>query len=324
MWSGLWRNSNAPNGTNTAGWTALTMTDVGQPSGWTRAVSCIGVSKANSPNVVYFGTTDGLVKRVDSANATTPTVTDVTPPGLNGGTAQGGFVRCVAVDPTNSNNALVAFGNYNFQSLWYTTNGGQTWTDVEGNLAGADGPSIRWASMFYAGNQFYVFLATSIGVLMTNELNGSSTVWVHAAASEIGNILIGYLDYREADRTLAVGTHARGVFTTQIPTGPTGVEETQPEVFVLRQNYPNPFNPSTKIEFKVQLSGFTTLKVYDILGREVRTLVSENLQPGRYEVTFDARQANGEQAGELTSGVYLYRLTTSTGFSQTRKMLLMR
>lgn len=317
MWSGLWRNSNAPNGTSTVGWTALTMTDVGQPSGWTRAVSCIGVSKTNSPNVVYYGTTDGIVKRVDSANTAAPMVTDVTPPGLNGGTAQGGFVRCVAVDPTNSNKALVAFGNYNFQSLWYTTNGGQTWTDVEGNLAGPDGPSVRWATMFYVGNQFYVFLATSIGVLMTNELNGSSTVWVQAAANEIGNILIGYLDYRESDRTLAVGTHARGVFTTQIPAAPTGVDDglATPSEFVLRQNYPNPFNPTTTIGYRIQNDGFVSLKVFDATGREVATLVNEVQQPGDHSVTFDAR--------ELASGVYLYRLTAGS-FSQTRKMALVR
>ncbi len=317
MWSGLWRNNNAPNGTSTVGWAALTMTDVGQPSGWTRAVSCIGVSKSNRPNVVYFGTTDGLVKRVDSANATTPTVTDVTPPGLNGGTAQGGFVRCVAVDPTNSNKALVAFGNYNFQSLWYTTNGGQTWVDVEGNLAGPDGPSVRWATMFYVGNQINVFLATSIGVLMTNELNGSATVWAQAAANEIGNILIGYLDYRESDRTLAVGTHARGVFTTQIPAGPTGVagQGSQPEEFALQQNYPNPFNPATRIPFSVRGSWFVLLKVYDALGREVATLVNETKQPGEYSVVFDGN--------DLPSGVYLYRLTAGN-FSQTRKMTLVR
>jgi photosystem II stability/assembly factor-like uncharacterized protein len=85
--------------------------------------------------------------------------------------------------------------------------------------------------------------------------------------------------------------------------------------FRLEQNYPNPFNPSTKIGFKVQGSGFTSLKVYDILGREVRTLVSEYLQPGSYEVTFDA-------AG-LASGVYFYRLQAGE-FTQTKRLLLLR
>ena len=62
-------------------------------------------------------------------------------------TAIGGFVRCIAVDPNHSNRALLVFGNYNFPSLWYTTDGGANWTDVEGNIAGVSGPSVRWASM---------------------------------------------------------------------------------------------------------------------------------------------------------------------------------
>jgi hypothetical protein len=317
MHSGLWRNSDAPNGTTTNGWTALTATDVGTPSGWTRAVTVIGVSTSNARNVVYFGTTDGIVKRVDSANSATPVVTDVTPPGLNGGTATGGFVRCVAVDPTNSNKALVAFGNYNFQSLWYTTNGGSTWEDVEGNLAGAAGPSTRWATIFYIGTQLNVFLGTSIGVLMTNSLNGSSTVWTQPAASDIGNVLIGYMDYRSSDRTLAIGTHSRGVFTTQIPLGPTGVEENDltPKVFSLGQNYPNPFNPTTKISFALPVSSFVSLKVHDILGREVATLVNEDLPAGEYKRTFDG--------ANLSSGVYLYQLKTAD-YSSTRRMLLLK
>jgi hypothetical protein len=99
--------------------------------------------------------------------------------------------------------------------------------------------------------------------------------------------------------------------------GPVSVEEREalPQEFALHQNYPNPFNPSTKIGFKVQGSGFVSLKVYDVLGREVRTLVSEELKPGSYEVPFDA-------AG-LASGVYFYRLRAG-GFTQTRTMVVLR
>jgi hypothetical protein len=85
--------------------------------------------------------------------------------------------------------------------------------------------------------------------------------------------------------------------------------------FFLEQNYPNPFNPSTRIAFSVQRSGFTTLKVYDILGREVRTLVNETLQSGSHEVTFNAEG--------LSSGVYFYRLQAGE-FAQTRRLLLLR
>jgi hypothetical protein len=73
-----------------------------------------------------------------------------------------------------------------------------------------------------------------------------------------------------------------------------------PTEFVLNQNYPNPFNPTTKITFSIAESGLTTLKIYDILGREVETLVSEELNPGKYIVNFNAEN--------LASGIYIYSL----------------
>jgi type IX secretion system substrate protein len=88
-----------------------------------------------------------------------------------------------------------------------------------------------------------------------------------------------------------------------------------PVLFSLAQNYPNPFNPSTKIAFQVPADGFVSLKVFDVLGREVRTLVNEEMKPGSYETTFDAAR--------LTSGIYFYRLQTGT-FTQTKKLLLMK
>ncbi|NOX65590.1 MAG: T9SS type A sorting domain-containing protein [Chlorobi bacterium] len=94
--------------------------------------------------------------------------------------------------------------------------------------------------------------------------------------------------------------------------------------FSLDQNYPNPFNPSTKIQYTIAKSpllggdgrsGLVTLKVYDILGREVATLVNKNKKPGYYEVHFNA--------SSLTSGIYFYRLQ-SGNFIQTKKMILLR
>jgi hypothetical protein len=106
------------------------------------------------------------------------------------------------------------------------------------------------------------------------------------------------------------------------------IEATGPVQFLLHQNYPNPFNPSTKIKFSIPVgTGYapSVLKVYDMLGREVATLVNENLPPGSYEVTFSAEggSASGGDAAGLASGVYVYRLT-SGNFTQTRRMMLVR
>jgi hypothetical protein len=88
-----------------------------------------------------------------------------------------------------------------------------------------------------------------------------------------------------------------------------------PKEFSLSQNYPNPFNPSTKIEFQIFRFENVTLKVYDIIGREVATLVNEKLNAGKYEVHFDA--------SKLSSGVYFYRLQTEI-VSLTKKMVLLK
>ena len=87
------------------------------------------------------------------------------------------------------------------------------------------------------------------------------------------------------------------------------------EKFTLFQNSPNPFNPCTVIRYEIKNSGFVSLKIYDILGKEVVTLVNKKLSPGNYKVNFNAEN--------LTSGIYFYRLQ-SNNFQQTRKMILLR
>ncbi|MEP0862567.1 MAG: immune inhibitor A [Ignavibacterium sp.] len=97
------------------------------------------------------------------------------------------------------------------------------------------------------------------------------------------------------------------------------IEFNLPEKFVLNQNYPNPFNPSTKISWQSPVSGQTTLKVYDILGREVATLVNEYKEAGIYEVEFNVGQTFS--LSSLSSGVYFYKLTVG-GFTEVKKMIL--
>jgi hypothetical protein len=108
-----------------------------------------------------------------------------------------------------------------------------------------------------------------------------------------------------------------------------------PAFYSLEQNYPNPFNPTTKIAFAIPLSGgarggFVTLKVYDILGNEVATLVNEEKPAGRYEVEFSAKGGQGTSIRHLASGIYFYQLKvgSSSGsgqvFVETKKMILLR
>jgi len=92
-----------------------------------------------------------------------------------------------------------------------------------------------------------------------------------------------------------------------------------PATYSLSQNYPNPFNPSTVISYQLPVSGVVSLKIYDILGREVSTLVNEEKPAGRYEVNFPATGG----ASSLASGVYFYQIKAGS-FVQTKKMILLK
>jgi len=98
----------------------------------------------------------------------------------------------------------------------------------------------------------------------------------------------------------------------------TGVEQKWSEIpqkYLLEQNYPNPFNPSTKIKYSIPNNEFVTLKIYNILGSEVTTLVNQKQASGNYEVSFDA--------SDLTSGIYFYQISSGK-FNQVRKMMLVK
>ena len=100
-----------------------------------------------------------------------------------------------------------------------------------------------------------------------------------------------------------------------VPTDIGGNLSGMPTRFELSQNYPNPFNPSTQIKFSVPKEGFVNIKVFDVLGREVRTLVNEVKKPGYYSVDFDG--------ASLSSGFYFYRMETSS-YVETKKMMLLK
>jgi hypothetical protein len=90
---------------------------------------------------------------------------------------------------------------------------------------------------------------------------------------------------------------------------------TIPTEYVLKQNFPNPFNPATVISYAISTNSFVSVKVYDLLGNLITTLVSRNQEAGIYKVSFTAN--------ELSNGVYFYRISAN-GFLSTKKMLLLK
>ena len=117
--------------------------------------------------------------------------------------------------------------------------------------------------------------------------------------------------------TLAVPNAGNNTVSFIPLTVPTTIQHTNniADGYFLKQNYPNPFNPSTNISFEIKEKGLVTLKVYDILGNEMASLVNEELNSGSYNVTFDA--------SNFTSGVYFYELKSGS-YRDTKKMLLVK
>ena len=147
-----------------------------------------------------------------------------------------------------------------------------------------------------------VYHTTNGGTTWTREVVAPNPYWGYAITGSGGNVWIAGYEGRILKKL-----------------GPTGVKEDQtnasPSGFQLAQNFPNPFNPSTTLSFSIPSSSFVILKVYDMLGKEVRTLVNENKPAGIYGITFDATG--------LPSGLYFYRLQAG-GQTITRKMLLVK
>ena len=165
----------------------------------------IGTDDFNSGN---YGGTSRLLKLVN-ANTATPTVTDIKAAGMP---ATATF-SCINTGTTD-NNLIVSFSNYGVSNVWVSSNGGTSWTAIDGNLPNMP---VRWC-MFYPGSNTKAIIATETGVWQTDLINGSSTVWV--AETTFPTVRTDMLQYRALDGTIAAATHGRGLWTTTLCTPP--------------------------------------------------------------------------------------------------------
>lgn len=174
----------------------------------TSYITHIAVSP-NTSNRIFVGTSNGRIVRVDNANGTATATLIGTPVSNNN-------VSCIAVQNGNDNHLLVTYSNYGITSVWQTTNGGTTWTAVEGNLP--DMPI--WWVLFNPNNSDQAMLATETGVWTTDDLNGSSTNW-SPASTGMPNASTRMLQMRSSDRLVIAATHGRGLFSTDVFSAPT-------------------------------------------------------------------------------------------------------
>jgi photosystem II stability/assembly factor-like uncharacterized protein len=206
---------------------------------------------------------------------------------------------------TNSNTGYLLRGK-----LFKSTNGGNNWSLLDTNAFGGN-----YLRSFYFLNKDTGWAASTGGIFQTK--NGGMNWTTQSIPSGVTRNIY-FIDaltgWALANSTTILKTTTGGVTSIH------NVSSEVPESFFLHQNYPNPFNPETKIKFEIPLSvrgqkSEVKLSVYDVTGREVRTLVNSELAPGVYEYSFDG-------AG-LGSGVYFYKLE-SNRFIETRKMVLLK
>jgi hypothetical protein len=168
-------------------------------------------------------------------------------------------------------------------------------------------------------------LGESVEFITANPIKEMKIDAVYQVESTLDESKIGIYEY-QTDHWEYVGGHGKdGKVSATTHGGKIGVfynpdQTSVPRDFSLSQNYPNPFNPTTTLRYNIAATGKVTMKVYNILGQEVRTLVNAVKEPGYYEVMWDGRSDRG---AEVSSGMYFYRMEAGK-FTQTKRMLFVK
>jgi photosystem II stability/assembly factor-like uncharacterized protein len=202
-------------------------------------------------------------------------------------------------------NASMGFMAADSGIIMRSTNAGANWTA----LASGTGQSLNSISIV---SQTAAFVVGTNGTILKTTNNGTN--WL-SQNSTTANILYGVSFFDTAIGTAVgnIGTILRTTNGGVTFTNPVSNEV--PDIFNLFQNYPNPFNPFTKIKFDIAVAGYVKIIIYNVLGDEIASLVNQQLQPGGYEIVWNA--------SSYPSGIYFYSLKTLS-FNETKKMLLIK
>jgi len=199
-----------------------------------------------------------------------------------------------------------------------TTNGGLNWVniDVGNGITNGFAVRMRWIE----GTNICYINATdpSIGGMLKSTDGGLTWSTMSTTGLGIYNFdtkRIGSNVYGYANSNVGGLVGGLVLKATDVITGINQISDLVPQRYTLSQNYPNPFNPVTKINYELRVTNHVSLKVYDILGKEVFVLVNEKQNAGSYEVDFDG--------SNFSSGIYFYKLQTDN-FSEIKKMTLMK
>jgi photosystem II stability/assembly factor-like uncharacterized protein len=189
--------------------------------------------------------------------------------------------------------------------VFRTTNNGNNWVRINMGLTDTAILALTYTTnqdRIFAGTQSGMFYTTVTGTKWTKINSGLKSTYVTCLATDNDFIYAAIASAGVWKYSLAK------INDKEISTDNSNTK-------IQTQNYPNPFNPATVISFQVKMNSKVTLRIYDAMGREIQTLMNENMQPGMYDVKFDGSQ--------LPSGVYYYKMVMD-GFTETKKMILIK
>ena len=271
-------------------WVRLTTSSVPLLAG---AISCID-KPINNNNIIYYGTNQGKVYRLDNCYSDTPTRVDISDTQF----PANGYVSSISVNDYHPNEILIGFSNYNKKSLFHSIDSGDTWTDVSGNLeenpdgTGA-GPGVYGVEIYPSDPPQY-FVGTSAGLYSTTSLDSTSTIWQMEGANTIGNVIINQINSRPYDGLLIVGTHGNGIWTTHLQPA-VGIGYNAEDWKKDWRVYPTQVSDYLKVESPSGATGKTTVKLYNLSGQQI---LEEHFQAEK-----KLHQINTQQ---LISGMYLF------------------
>lgn len=213
------------------GWTELKNTSVDITDSNEQRITAIAVSKIPA-NIVYYGTNDGKVYRLDNADKGNPAPVNITGNLFRADS----YVSSISIDPEDASKLMVCFSNYNIESLFYSTDSGNSWTTVGGNLEttyfdSSVPPAINTIKIIKNNGRTAYLAGTTIGLFITTYLNGNGTVWSQEAINNVGYKNVFSVDYRPIDSYTVIGTYATGVYGTHLdnlPQPPTSLSLISP------------------------------------------------------------------------------------------------
>ena len=210
----------------------------------------------------------------------------------------------------------ITLSGFGASHLFRTENAGESWQDIGIGL-----PDVPTSAVTVDPQEpHHIYVGNDLGVYASQDYGGT---WSEFKEGLPTAVLVMDLSISPSDRKLRAVTHGNGVYERTLLESSTIHREdgiAAVESFRLYQNYPNPFNPSTEIAFSLPHPCFVTLKVYNTMGQEVRTLVSDGYPAGSFTIAWDGKNGLGQS---LAGGMYLCRLRAGDRIL-TKKMTLIR